>query len=84
MIFKFKCLFFLLILLSSTNVNCTNLKLNYNKYIKHYYHIHSHSSIEECMKSNFYKYVYNYPNNSNENINEFVYKNKLEKIIDFL
>jgi hypothetical protein len=86
MIFRFKyLLIFLLIVLSNTNVNCTNLKINYNKYIKHYYHIPSYSYIEDCMKSNFYKYVYNYPNNSNENINEIVYyKNKLEKIIDFL
>lgn len=84
MIFRFKyLLIFILIVLFSTNVNCKSLKINYNKYIKHYYHI-PYSSIEDCMKSNFYNYVYNYPNNSNENINEIVYyKNKLEKIIDF-
>jgi|688.fasta_scaffold1558090_2 hypothetical protein len=93
MIFRFKCLviFVLLVLFStnvnsnSTNVNSNSLKINYSNYIKNYYHIPSYSSVEDCMKSNFYEYIYNYPNNSNENINEIVYyKYKLEKIIDFL
>jgi hypothetical protein len=86
MIFRFKSLvIFVLLVLFSTNVNSNSLKINYSNYIKNYYHIPSYSSVEDCMKSNFYEYIYNYPNNSNENINEIVYyKYKLEKIIDFL
>jgi hypothetical protein len=83
---SFKILFILISFIFLTNVNCETLKkknvINYNKYIKNYYNI-PYSSIEECMKNNFYDSVYK-QKETFETENEIVYyKNKLESIVNF-
>jgi hypothetical protein len=92
---SFKILFILISFVSLTSVNCETLKknnvINYNKYIKNYYNIPSYSSIEECMKNNFYdsvyKHIYHFSEEKKEIFeteNEIVYyKNKLDSIVNF-